>query len=362
MSNFTDGTNFSASTVLTSAALNNRFNNVESWISGETGYSAPGYVEIGSADYPALGAGADELTYIQNALDDVPTDGVVLFREPTGSGYSFGGVGLTISKPCTVRFNRPNTFGNSCRITYTGTGTAITIASDGVKLEGFELLGASAAIGIDAGAYNNCHFEQLNILRFTASGIKSSGFRHRYIDCGFQGPSAGGGVAIHSTANFNAINIERCYFSWGVGYTFTGIDVAGGGSGIRIVGCSFEGTQSGAIGVRIRSGCYGVTMDGNRFEMDGGLAIQQDDNAQGLTITGGTIVGASSNPSTTLVSISGRGAFIAGITVAEATNGVVFSATAARCMVGPVETLGATVTNQIVDNSGGSTIKQYTAI
>lgn len=314
--------------------------------------------------YGLRGDGSDERARLQAWINDIPAGGIGVLARPWGNntGYKFGGAGLTIPQSCTILYGKPNGWAFSNRLEYTGSGTAITLGADDIRLAGFDLLGISAAIGIDAGLTNNTIFERLNILRFTASGIKSSGFRHKYRDCLFQGPSAGGGVAIHAQKAWSACAVENCAFSWGGGYTFTGIDVGDlastSSTGNRIVGCSFEGAPAGATCMRFRAGTHGMSVRDCRGELAGGLYIQQDDNAQSLVIDGGTVTG---NTSTTLISLSGRGIIVSGLALGNATNGIVFNATAARGLVGPIENLGS-VTNLIVDNTGGATIKNYTAI
>lgn len=217
-----------------------------------------GWINVEGHYFGMLAAGANVRDIVQSALHNAPAGDVVSIQLPAGPQCKFDGPGLTITKPLTLQCGKPTTQAYTNRIEYTGTGAAITIDSDNVRLIGFDLVGYTAAIGIETGRRNNCTFERLNLMRFRESGIRSRGHGHKYFDSQFQGPAGGRGVGIHAMEGWNAVNVERCFFWWGPSYKFTGIDVGEEGriesAGIRIVASRFEGAPVGATCIRLRRG------------------------------------------------------------------------------------------------------------
>jgi hypothetical protein len=293
-----------------------------------------GFVNVREYPYNAVGDGvADDTAAIQAAITAAAGTELVI---PPGTYLHSG---LTIASAMRIR-GVATMAGAQSMLSYTGTGTGLTITGNSVTLQDLVLQTATGAIGVDHS--NTLYHRFLNVYVLGNSltqYLADNSYYIKWIDGTIQGKNGTSGTTagITSTVNFNANRIDGVRFLMGIGATdywtalkINSAGVSGTSSGSTILDTIFDGGYAGGWAIDVYGGTTGLTITGSRQEGNGQGFLRQADSSFGISVLGGTVQGSTGVPCPRLFDLSGGDVTIQGVDIREATEGIHLGATARR--------------------------------
>jgi len=292
------------------------------------------YINAKAPPYNAVGDGVtDDTAALQAALTAAANKVLIL---PYGTYLH---TGLTIANPMIVR-GVATMQSAQTMLSYTGSGTGITISGNSGTLQDLVLQTATGNIGVDLSSTLYHRFLNVRVLgNATTQYLANDAYYIQWRGGTIQGKSGTSGTTrgITSTVNFNANLIDGVRFLMGTGATdyWTAVaintaGVSGTSNGSALRDCIFDGGYEGGVAIHAYAGTTGLSLVGNRLEGNGQNFLLQDDDSFGITVLGGSLQGSSGVPAPRLFDLSGGDVFIAGVDIREATEGIHLGAAARR--------------------------------